>query len=164
MLIALALFFLWVIFNGKLNLEIVAFGLVIASALTWFVQRFIAPGLTMKKQMLMIRQLPGYLRYAWLLIKEITLANFAVMRLILTDRDIVVPKLTIHHTTLKTTAARVILADCITLTPGTITVNLHKDEYLVHCLDESLEDGVFNSEFEKRLLLKEAQWAEGMKH
>ncbi|NLM85335.1 MAG: Na+/H+ antiporter subunit E [Clostridiales bacterium] len=164
MLIALALFFLWIIFNGKLTLEIVLFGLVIAPALAWFVQRFVTPGLTNKKQMLMLRQLPGYIRYAWLLIKEITLANFAVMRLILTDSDIVVPKLTIHHTSLKTTPARIILADCITLTPGTITVNLNKDEYLVHCLDESLEDGVFHSEFEKRLLLKESQWEERMKH
>ncbi|HPA61444.1 MAG TPA: Na+/H+ antiporter subunit E [Clostridia bacterium] len=64
------------------------------------------------------------------------------------------------HTKLQTKAARVALADCITLTPGTITVHLHEDEYLVHCLDESLEGGLVNSEFEKRLLIKEADWIE----
>ena len=159
-MVALALFFLWIVFNGKLNLEIFAFGLVISIFLSWFVQRFIAPGLSMRNQMKMLRQLPGYLRYAWLLIKEIILANFAVMRLILSDAVVVVPKLSIFKTKLSSRAARVVLADCITLTPGTITVNLNGDEYLVHCLDESMEDGLFNSEFEKRLLVKEAQWQE----
>lgn len=159
-MIALALFFLWIFFNANITLELVVIGAVISIALAWFVQRFITPGLTLKRQWFIMKQLPGYLRFVWLLIKEITLANFAVMRMILTDRDIVVPKLTVFHTKLKTKAARVALADCITLTPGTITVHLHGDEYLVHCLDESLENGLVNSEFEKRLLKKEADWIE----
>lgn len=154
-MIALALFFLWIIFNGKLTWELVSFGLVISTALAWFVQRFITPGFTLRNQWIIAGQIPGYLRYVWLLIKEITLANFAVMRLILTDRDVVVPKLVTLNTKLKTQTARIVLADCITLTPGTITVNLQGDEYLVHCLDESMEDGLRNSEFEKRLLGKE---------
>lgn len=159
-MIALALFFLWIFFNANITLELVVIGAVISIALAWFVQRFITPGLTLKRQWFIMKQLPGYLRFVWLLIKEITLANFAVMRMILTDRDIVVPKLTVFHTKLKTKAAQVALADCITLTPGTITVHLHGDEYLVHCLDESLENGLVNSEFEKRLLKKEADWIE----
>jgi multicomponent Na+:H+ antiporter subunit E len=162
-LIALALFFLWIIFNGKLTWELAAFGLVISTALAWFVQRFITPGFTLRKQWNIAGQIPGYLRYVWLLIKEITLANIAVMRLILTDRDIVVPKMVTLKTRLKSKSARVILADCITLTPGTITVHLHDDEYLVHCLDESMEDGLRNSEFEKRLLNKESIWEKAVK-
>ncbi len=159
-MIALALFFLWLFFNAKITLELVVIGAILSVALAWFVQRFITPGLTMKRQWFIMKQLPGYLRFVWLLIKEITLANFTVMQMILTDRDIVVPKLTVFHTKLQTKAARVALADCITLTPGTITVHLHEDEYLVHCLDESLEGGLVNSEFEKRLLIKEADWIE----
>ena len=162
-MIALALFFLWIIFNGKLTWELVYFGIVISAALAWFVQRFITPGFTLRKQWTIAGQIPGYLRYVWLLIKEITLANVAVMRLILTDRDVVVPKLISFKTELKTKTARVVLADCITLTPGTITVSLRGDEYLVHCLDESMEDGLRNSEFEKRLLNKEAVWRKAVK-
>lgn len=159
-LLALALFCLWILFNGRLTWELVAFGIVISTALAWFVQRFVAPGLTLKRQWMVTTRLPGYLRFVWLLIKEITLANIAVMRLILTDQVEVVPKLTTFRTTLKTLAARVVLADCITLTPGTITVHLQGDEYLVHCLDESLESGLFDSEFERRLIRKEAEWVE----
>ncbi len=159
-MVTLALFCLWIIFNGKVTLELIIFGIVISVALSWFVKKFIAPSMNAKNQWKIFKYLPGYLQYVWLLIKEITLANFAVMRMILTDKDVVVPKLSVFKTKLKTKTARVALADCITLTPGTITVNLNADEYLVHCLDESLEDGLINSEFEKRLLDKEAKWFE----
>lgn len=162
-MIALALFFLWIVFNGKLTWEMLLFGIVISGFLAWFVQKFITPAFTLKKQWKVVSQIPGYLRYIWLLIKEIILANVAVMRLILTDRDIVVPKLVTFKSKLKTQTARVILADCITLTPGTITVHLHDDDYLVHCLDESMEEGLMDSEFEKRLLNKENLWEKAAK-
>ncbi|NLX82332.1 MAG: Na+/H+ antiporter subunit E [Clostridiales bacterium] len=156
----MAVFILWIVFNSQISWELIAFGAVISLALSFFIQRFVTPRFSLRKQLLLLQQLPGYARYVWLLIKEITLANYAVMRLILSDRDIVVPKLTTFRSQLKTQTARVILADCITLTPGTITVHLDEDEYLVHCLDESMEDGLINSEFEKRLLNKESVWLE----
>lgn len=159
-MIALLIFVLWIVFNSQITWELIAFGVVIAAALSFFIQRFVAPRFHLKNQVKMIRQLPGYAQYIWLLIKEITLANVAVMRLILSDRDIVVPKLATFKTKLKTKAARVILADCITLTPGTITVHLQEDEYLVHCLDAGMEAGLVNSEFEERLLKKEAAWVQ----
>ena len=136
----------------------------IAARLARFTQKFIAPDLTLRKQWGIARRSPGYLRYVWLLVKEIVLANFAVMRMILSDRDIVVPKLAVFKTTLKTRVARVVLADCITLTPGTITVHLADDEYLVHCLDESMEEGLHDSAFERRLARMEQSWAQEESH
>lgn len=159
-MLAVALFFLWIIFNGRFTWELVAFGVVIAVALSWFTQKYVAPDLTLRKQWGIAKRLPGYLRYVWLLVKEITLANVAVMKLILTDQVEVVPKLATFRTELKTLAARVVLADCITLTPGTITVHLADDEYLVHCLDESMEDGLHDSAFERRLIKMEQNWAQ----
>lgn len=162
-MIALALFVLWVIFNGKLTWELVAFGAVISVALAWFVQRFITPGFTLRSQWNIAGQIPAYASYFWFLVKEIVIANITVMRMILTDQEVVVPKLAVFQTKLRTKTARVVLADCITLTPGTITVHLQGDEYLVHCLDESLEEGLLNSEFEKRLLSKETAWEKAAK-
>lgn len=159
-MLAVALFILWIVFNGQLTLELVVFGIVIAPMLSWFVTRFIAPGLTLKKQWGIMLRLPGYVRYIWLLIVEITLASFAVMRMILSDKVIVVPKLATFRTYLKSQPAKVVLADCITLTPGTITVHMQEGEYLVHCLDESLEEGLRDSEFERRLKRMEDSWAE----
>lgn len=50
-------------------------------------------------------------------------------------------------TNLKTRPGRILLANSITLTPGTITVSLSDDEYVVHCLDKSLAQGIDSSIF-----------------
>ena len=44
------------------------------------------------------------------------------------------------------------LANSITLTPGTITVKLSGDEFSVHCLDKSLAVGLSDSIFVKLLM------------
>ena len=86
-----------------------------------------------------------------LLLKEIIVANFAVLRLILTQKEEIQPKLVMFRTHLKTPTARAFLANVITLTPGTITVTLEKDTYTVHCLDESMSEGIENLECLKLL-------------
>lgn len=161
-LIAAMIFLLWVLFSGRITWEITAFGVVIAAALAWFVQRFIAPGMSFRRQWMIFKRIPSYLGYIWLLAQEIALANFQVMKLIWSDREIVVPKLASFRTRLTTSSARVVLADCITLTPGTITVHLEDDSYLVHCLDESMEAGLLGSSFERRLEEMETVWKKEM--
>ena len=52
------------------------------------------------------------------------------------------PRLVRFESGLSGEAHRVALADSITLTPGTITCQLRGDEYVVHCLDESLAEGL----------------------
>ena len=90
-------------------------------------------------------------RYVWLLLKEIVQANLSVCRMILTRREIVEPVLVKIPADLKSETARVILANSITLTPGTITVSLTQKELLVHCLDKSLAEGMEDSELVKLL-------------
>ena len=47
---------------------------------------------------------------------------------------------------------KAMLANSITLTPGTITVDTRDDRFLVHCLDKDFGDGLENSAMEKRIL------------
>ena len=55
------------------------------------------------------------------------------------------------HTDLKSESAKVLLANSITMTPGTITASLDGDEYVVHCLDKSLAAGIDESIFVAQL-------------
>ncbi len=73
------------------------------------------------------------------------------MRLILSPKYEIEPKLVRFKTNLKSDTLRVILADSITLTPGTITVTLEGEEYLIHCLDKDMAEGMEESEFVHRL-------------
>lgn len=146
----LALFFLvWVIFNGRLTLEIAVFGIAVSAAVFAFVCKYMDYSLQREKRL--YRKLPQYVRYALVLIREIVSANLAVCRLILTRKETVEPVLVRIHTDLKTETAKVILANSITLTPGTITVSMTGQELLVHCLDKSLSEGMEDSVFVKLL-------------
>lgn len=142
-------FMLWVVFNGSFTLEIAAFGVVIAAAMFAFSCKFM--GYSLAKERQNIKRAFQVIAFVFLLLKEITLANFAVIRLILTQKEEIVPELVTFRSDLKTPAARAFLANAITLTPGTITVTLEEDRYLVHCLDESMAEGIEDLEFQKRL-------------
>ena len=52
---------------------------------------------------------------------------------------------------MKTEGGKVLLADSITLTPGTITVAIQGDRFLVHCLDEEFAEGLEGSDMEQRI-------------
>lgn len=142
-------FLLWLIFNGNVTLEIVIFGLVIAAVMFAFVCKFM--GHSIKKEVLYLKKSISFLRYVVILVWEIIKANIAVIHLILTDREEVEPVLVTFRTKLKTETARVILANSITLTPGTITVSMEGDQLVVHCLDKSLAEGMEDSIFVEML-------------
>ena len=142
----LLLFFaVWLIFNGRITLEIILFGIAIAIAMFAFMCKFM--GYSLARERALYRKLPLLCRYVLLLVKEIVKANLAVCRLILSRKEVVEPVIVRVRTNLKTETARVLLANSITLTPGTITVSLTDRELLVHCLDKTLAEGMEDSEF-----------------
>ena len=148
----LVLFFLaWVIFNGRLTVEIALFGIAVAGAMFAFVCRFM--DYSPRKELLFYKKIPVFVQYLYCLVKEIIASNLVVSRMILTRKETVEPVIVRVHTDLKTETAKVILANSITLTPGTITVSLSGQELLVHCLDRSLAEGMEDSVF-VRLLRK----------
>ena len=144
------LFFLaWIIFNGNVTLEIVIFGVVIATLMFAFMCKFMDYSLQKEKNV--YKKSIWFLAYVVLLIREIIKANLAIIPRILTIEEEMEPVLVKFRTNLKSDFTRMLLANSITLTPGTITVSMEGDEYTIHCLDTSLAEGLENSDFEKAL-------------
>ena len=144
-LMYLVYFLLWVIFNGNFTLEICIFGLVIAGLMLAFTCKFM--DYSMKKEVSAYRKAFLFCRYVFVLVKEIVKANFSVIRLILTQKEEIEPVLATFRSDLKTAPGQAFLANAITLTPGTITVSLEASQYTVHCLDESMAEGMNDSVF-----------------
>ena len=140
---------LWIIFNGKFTWEILWIGAVVSALLYWFVCRFM--GYSVKKDLRAITKLGQGIGYLWTVIVEVIKANTQVIHFIISSKYEVQPKLVHFKTDLKQELSRVTLANSITLTPGTITVSLTEDEYVVHCLDEDLAEGMENSVFVQKL-------------
>lgn len=145
----LLFFVLWVIFNGNITLEICLFGLVVAAVMFAFLCRFM--DYSLQKEKAVFRRCFGFVRYVIVLVKEIVKANFTVMHMILSEREELQPVLVEFHSDMQTSTGRALLANAITLTPGTITVSLEGSDYVVHCLDESLGLGVDSSVFVEML-------------
>lgn len=80
-------------------------------------------------------------RFWFFLAGEVIKANIDVIRRILQPGKSISPQLITLPLPQKTDLARVIYANSITLTPGTVTLRLDKDTVLVHALSrEAAED------------------------
>lgn len=142
-------FWLWIVFNGRITTEIVIFGLVISAAVYWFICKFME--FSPKKELAYLKKSGYLLQYVYHLIREIVIANFATMKLICSAGRVVEPALIEFETHFKNDTSRFLLANSITLTPGTITVEVNGDKFIVHCLDKTLADGIETSVFVKLL-------------
>jgi len=71
-------------------------------------------------------------------------ASLQVAAVVLNPKMPVNPSFVRFRTKLPTIASRVILANSITLTPGTITVELEGDAFLVHSLIEASHSGILD--------------------
>ncbi|MCD8074334.1 MAG: Na+/H+ antiporter subunit E [Lachnospiraceae bacterium] len=136
-------FVLWLIYFGSVTLESVLFGLGIAAAIFAFTCAFLDHSI--KKEICLYKRVPQMIHYVYVLICEIVKANLAVIHMILSEEEELEPVLVRFHSDLKTPTGRAFLANAITLTPGTITVSLEEGEYVVHCLDEELAEGMDTS-------------------
>ena len=135
----LVFFALWIVFNGRFTWEIAAFGAVVSAAVYLFSVKFL--GYSPKKELKAVRMLPQIGRYLWLV----------VINIIYGEADEIKPQLVTFKTPLKG-AYKSILADCITVTPGTISVVSEDDRLTVHALDQSFAEGIEDTEFQKQLL------------
>ena len=145
----LFLLLLWIIFNGRFTVEILILGTIFSAAICLFASRFL--GYSFRRELKMLKCFPDLVGYLFVLLIEIIKANFILLKMIFKGPEKLTPAICHFHTGLNSAVSRTILADSITLTPGTITVSMHEDEFYVHCLDRSLAEGISESSFVKRL-------------
>lgn len=135
----LALFLLWICFNGRIGWDVIAVGLVLCLLMGILLRH--AVGYSPRKELITITRLPAIFRYIGVLLREIAKSNIAVIKLILSPYARLQSQLVFFTPDLKTTYGRVVLANSITITPGTITLQLRDGRYCVHTIrDEFVED------------------------
>lgn len=145
----LVFYLLWIIFNGQLTWEIAILGLFVVALIYAFICKFM--DWSFKKDLHMMKFAMFMFGYLLVLIWEIIKANVMTIRMIFTQKYEREPVLVTFKTKIKTPFLRVLLANSITLTPGTITVSLDEEEFTVHALDKDFADGIEDSVFVKLL-------------
>lgn len=157
----IAFFLLWIILCGNLTVEILVFDLVVTATVYWFTCRFCR--WSFAKEKIVMRLLVPGICYVGLLLREIVKANLAMLKILLGGglRRQVQPLLIDVRVPLKTNIAKMTLANSITLTPGTITVENRGTEFVVHCINPDFSRDVDCSAFVEALERMEAIAAGG---
>ena len=94
-----------------------------------------------------IPQLPSYL---WWLLKEIISSSLDVARVVLSPSLPVSPTIVRLKATSGSDSAQVILGNAITLSPGTVTIDVHEGELQVHCLTKAGAEAIRSGEANRR--------------
>jgi multicomponent Na+:H+ antiporter subunit E len=142
-----ALYAFWILMSGYFTPFLLAAGFGSALAVALFARRM---------EVMDREGHPAHLTLAALsywpwLIKEIWKAGLEVSRIILNPRLPISPTLVRFKPSQESPVGLVTHANSITLTPGTITVQAGRDEFLVHGITRAGAEGCIDSEMDRRV-------------
>lgn len=140
---------LWLILNARVTPEVLIIGIVVSVPVYLFSVKYL--GFSPRTELKWASRAVFAVGYAAVLLWEIVKANFAVIGFILRPKKKPSPVVVSFRPPIKGRFAQIVLANSITLTPGTITLSVDKGEFTVHCLDESMSYGMDESVFVKLL-------------
>lgn len=149
----LTLLLIWLIANGNLATDTVITGVVVCAVIALAFSTF-------SRVYSVIRWTPkvivNYLMYLVVFMSELVKANLNVMQLVFSPSIDIKPGIVEIKTELKSPIGRLALANSITLTPGTLVVDIKEDSLFIHWINIGATDPVAASEaissrFEKYL-------------
>ncbi len=151
---ALFLFLFWLLISGSFHPVDLALGLFLSLTLGWLANRAYREA---EVPWVTPRQIGGLALYLLHLAGLITMAAFHVARRVMDPRLPIAPVTVIHHTNLRRDISRVALANSLTLTPGTLTVDLEGSELRIHCLEAGFGNQVQRLEARIARVFEEAE-------
>lgn len=147
------LLLIWLVANNSLAGEVLVVGVPLTAALALLFARFATVYADIRWTP---RVLLYVVRYLGVFLWELVLANLNVLRLVLSPRIDIHPGIVEVRTRLKSPLGRLVLANSITLTPGTLVVDIRGDSLFIHWINVSSGDPeaatrAIASKFEKYL-------------
>ena len=145
------LFVLWLMFNERITIDVIIFGIIIVAVLSLVIKMI---GLwDPSKDIQRVSRISSAIGLVLRLAYEVFKANIHMIMLVLSPNpnERIRPKILRHYSNIKTDGGLVALANSITLTPGTVTVDVGDDYVYVHAIDEYAEEGLKDSVIEKQI-------------
>jgi multicomponent Na+:H+ antiporter subunit E len=99
-----------------------------------------------------LRKMPLWVWFVVILIKEVVVSNVQVAKIVLSKTMDIAPHVVDYESRLKDEFLLTVYANAITLTPGTMTVDIDRQKMKIHCLNESYAQGLEGSHIERILL------------
>jgi multicomponent Na+:H+ antiporter subunit E len=139
---------LWLLLSGHYTALLISIGVGCSLGVVFLSVRM---GIA-DTEALPVHLLPRALCYAPWLAKEVFLANVDVAKRILAPRQPdVSPRLFDVTTSQQSDLGRVLYANSITLTPGTVSIRVHGRRITVHAIAEEVADQLASGEMDRRI-------------
>jgi multicomponent Na+:H+ antiporter subunit E len=139
---------LWLVLSGFFELLLLSFGVASCLLVAWLAARM--DRTDGEHHFGLVRPLAG-LRYLGWLTLEVIKSNLDVCRRILSPRLPITPTVVWVPASQKTEIGRVIFANSITLTPGTVSIDVQEGEIEVHALSKEGADALLEGEMNRRV-------------
>jgi len=135
----------WLLWSGIYKPLLLWLGLASCLLSVWLAQRmgFFQLALPLRS----ILRLPAYW---WWLLREVIKSSLEVARIVLSPSLPISPTVVELITTETTSTGKVILGNSITLSPGTVIIDMHENRLLVHCLSRESATQLKELEVQRR--------------
>jgi multicomponent Na+:H+ antiporter subunit E len=141
---------LWLLMSGHYSVLITSLGVISCTFCVYLARR----AKLIDNEGLPLIFFPRLINYILWLFKEIFNSNVSTGKAIITGN--INPEIFIVKSSQNTDVARVTYANSITLTPGTVTTKINKNEFEVHALNSNFGDDVRSN-----LMDRKVKWLEG---
>lgn len=139
----------WVIFSGFLDVFHLTLGVISCGIVAWLSSDLLFQN-RWKPLRRRIREFFRLMAYLGWLLWQIVLANLHLLRLAFSSRDALQPQIVRYESKLETDFEKFLLANSITLTPGTVTMKIMGGTFYIHAISDVSVDGL-DGEMEKRI-------------
>lgn len=142
------LFAFWALLSGKFDLFHLSLGVICTFVISYLSHDLLFANVRVGDIRVIVQR---FIIYVPWLIYQIILANFHVAYLALSPKMPIDPQVMRFKTKLESDISWVTLANSITLTPGTITMDIHEGEFVVHALSQKVADDLDTGEMEDKV-------------
>lgn len=148
------LFAFWLALTGKVTVKFLIYGIITSVAAAWVTYPLLLVSNKDNSRSYFVFGVPvfKFIGYSGWLLWQLILANIDVARATTGQNLNINPRIIRFRFTADNPMAYVVLANSITLTPGTVTLNVTDDGlYEIHALTDGAADGVLCGEMQKRV-------------
>ena len=148
------LFGFWMVLSGRTETKFIVYGFITAIVTTWVTYPLLlVPNKDGSKRYFVFGvSIPKFIMYFFWLMWQLVLANIDVLLATTAQELDIDPKVVRFYFRADNPMASVVLANSITLTPGTVTINVTDDGlYEIHALTRGAAAGVLDGSMQKKV-------------
>ena len=140
--------------SGRTETKFIIYGVLTAAVVSWITYPLLlVPNKDASKKYFVFGvSIPKFICYFFWLMWQLVLANVDVLLATTSQEMAIDPKIVRFYFKADNPMATVVLANSITLTPGTVTVNVTEDGlYEIHALTPGAASGVLDGSMQKKV-------------